>query len=113
MLKHTILSSLDQLQTLIIPRKTVKKGSEILILLEETTVLQMLHLGMAYRWGDEVALYDGDDIFEGLKCISNMLEKLYLGVEYYPFTLWEYSIAQELGRQEHKRQFPGIPEAIP
>lgn len=88
-------SNLNQLQTLIIARATVKE-SDILALLEETTVLQTLHLGMAYRWGEQVALYEGEDILEGLECVSNTLEKLSLGVEYYPFALWEYSISQEL-----------------
>lgn len=106
-------SNLDQLKTLIIARATVKE-SDILALLEETTVLQTLHLGMAYRWGDEVALYDGYHILKGLECVSNTLEKLSLGVEYYPFTLWEYSISQELDESTRDdfwgflKQFPKL-----
>ena len=106
-------SNLDQLKTLLIARASVKE-SDLLSLLEETTVLQTLHLGMAYRWGDEVALYDSDEILEGLKCVSSTLEKLSLGVEYYPFTLWEYSISQELDESTRDdfwgflKQFPKL-----
>lgn len=63
------------------------------------TTLTSLHLGMAYRWHSEFALASCSNILEGLESISDTLEKLSLGVEYYPFSKGYYNFGTDEDEQ--------------
>lgn len=77
---------LPRLQRLILARTTIPE-SEVPKILSYAPGLSTLHLGMAYRWGNEIALKNGSYIIDGLKPFKGTLEDLSFGVEYFPPTL--------------------------
>ncbi|KAJ5263472.1 hypothetical protein N7478_011077 [Penicillium angulare] len=74
---------LSRLERLILTRATIEENQAPSIL-SLAPSLKTLHLGMAYRWGKEVALKDGPAIIEGLKYSQESLTNLSFGIEYYP-----------------------------
>lgn len=83
-------SNLHQLHTLIRPQTTIKE-TELPFFLSQITSLKTFHLGIAYRWGDETALEDGQAILQASESISETIEKLSLGLEYYPYLSGYYT----------------------
>ncbi|GAB1197199.1 hypothetical protein APSETT444_006490 [Aspergillus pseudonomiae] len=77
---------LNKLETLILARTTIS-DQDVHFLLSRTPNLKTLHLGMAYSWGAEDAIEDPVTLSEALKSVSQTLEHLSLGVEYYPSNL--------------------------
>ncbi|KAJ5594250.1 uncharacterized protein N7459_000458 [Penicillium hispanicum] len=77
--------SLSRLRCLILARTTIREG-QVPSLLSLCPRLKTLHLGMAYRWGKEIALQNGPAIIQGLESIRETLENLSFGVEYFPPT---------------------------
>lgn len=78
-------SNLHQLHTLILPQTTVNE-IEFPSLLSRTTALKTFHWGIAYKRSNEKALKNGPAILQYLESISNTVEKLSLGLEYYPYS---------------------------
>lgn len=92
--------NLSNLHTLVIARATIKE-QDVPSLLSQLTSLKTLHLGMAYRWHSEFALESCSYILEGLGSVNDTLEKLSMGVEYYPFSEGHYDFGTE--RDERAR----------
>ncbi|OJJ37793.1 hypothetical protein ASPWEDRAFT_39531 [Aspergillus wentii DTO 134E9] len=90
--------NLSNLDTLVVARATIKEEN-VPALLSQMTTLRSLHLGMAYRWHSEFALESCSNILEGLESISGTLEKLSLGVEYYPFSSGHYNFGTDFDHQ--------------
>lgn len=86
--------NLSNLQTLVLARATIS-DEDVPTLLAPLTSLKTLHLGMAYRWLREVALKSASSILEGLESVSDTLEKLSMGVEYYPFSEAQYDFSND------------------
>lgn len=86
--------NLSNLNTLVLARATIR-DQDVPSLLLPLTSLKTLHLGMAYRWLSEVALESYSSILEGLESVSETLEKLSMGVEYYPFSEGQYDFENE------------------
>ncbi|THC91499.1 hypothetical protein EYZ11_009030 [Aspergillus tanneri] len=82
-------ANLNQLQTLVLARATIRED-EVPDLLSQMSTLKTLHLGLAYRWHDEELLNNPYYIIEGLEYVSQTVENLSLGLEYYPYSQWEY-----------------------
>lgn len=83
-------------------------------MLSQMTTLKNLHLGMAYRWNNELALDKCWYILDGFESISNTIEKLSLGIEYYPFNKGYHDLGtgeDEWAKEEFHRflkQFPRL-----
>lgn len=103
--------NLSQLHTLVIARATIKE-EHVPSLLSRMTSLKSLHLGMAYRWHSEFALASCSNILEGLESISDTLEKLSLGVEYYPFSSGYYGFGTDDDEQA-RIEFDGFLKHFP
>lgn len=87
--------NLNNLHTLVIARATIKE-EDVPSLLSQMITLKSLHLGMAYRWNSEQALASCSHILEGLESISDTLEKLSMGMEYYPYKESYYEFGTEV-----------------
>ncbi|KAI9933579.1 hypothetical protein ASPWEDRAFT_619299 [Aspergillus wentii DTO 134E9] len=74
---------LHNLHTLILARSTIEEV-EVPSLLSLTPNLKTLHLGMAYRFKQRRQLENGHAILQGLSYLHNTLERLSMGIEYYP-----------------------------
>ncbi|KAE8423636.1 hypothetical protein BDV36DRAFT_290309 [Aspergillus pseudocaelatus] len=74
---------LNKLETLVLARTTISEG-DVNFLLSRTVHLKNLHLGMAYRYGTEQVLNDPSTLAQALVSVSQTVEHLSLGVEYYP-----------------------------
>ena len=103
--------NLSKLHTLVVARATIKE-EDVPSLLCQMTTLKSLHLGMAYRWHSEQALASCSNILEGLESISNTLEKLSLGVEYYPFSQGNYDFGTDEDEQA-RMEFDGFLKKFP
>lgn len=76
-------ANLAQLRNLVLARATIHED-QVPGLLSSATNLKTLHLGMAYRWGYEVALTNGPAVLQGLNLTRKTVTNLSFGVEYYP-----------------------------
>ena len=89
-------SNLHQLHTLILARATISEQDDVPRLLAQTTpALHSLHLGLAYRWGQQTALANGTALLRGLDSIAPSITNFSLGLEYYPPTFGEYYLDNE------------------
>ncbi|KAE8135969.1 hypothetical protein BDV38DRAFT_284444 [Aspergillus pseudotamarii] len=77
---------LSKLETLVLARTTISE-KEINFLLSRTPNLKNLHLGMAYRYGTQLVLNDAPMLAQALVSVSQTVEHLSLGMEYYPSNL--------------------------
>ncbi|KAI9043860.1 F-box protein [Aspergillus affinis] len=77
---------LSNLETLVIARSTATEH-HMLYLLSRTSNLKSLHVALAFAWRGEPILQDAPTFAQALEAVSPTLEKLSLGVEYYPSTL--------------------------
>lgn len=103
--------NLSKLHMLVVARATIKE-EDVPSLLSQMTTLKSLHLGMAYRWHSEFALASCSNILEGLESISDTLEKLSLGVEYYPFSKGYYNFGTDEDEQA-RLEFDGFLKQFP
>ncbi|KAE8360701.1 hypothetical protein BDV27DRAFT_37325 [Aspergillus caelatus] len=103
-------ANLSQLQTLVLARTTIT-DDEVQDLLSQMASLKMLHLGLAYRWHDEVILEVPDFIIEGLEYVSQTVETLSLGLEYYPYNEGYYSF--DCQDEYSREQFQGFLQKFP
>lgn len=103
--------NLSNLHTLVVARATFKE-EDVPSLLSQMTTLKSLHLGMAYRWNDEHALESCSSILEGLQSISDSLEKLSLGIEYYPYKQLYYEFGSKADYQA-RIEFTGFLKRFP
>lgn len=75
---------LSNVHTLVLARSLVS-DKNLPSLLSQMTSLKSLHFGKEYDWICEIALQSYQSILEGLWSVSNTLEKLSIGVEYYSY----------------------------
>lgn len=77
----------------------------------ETTCLKTLHLGLAYRFSEQLALDKGYYTAWGLEAVSGSLENISLGIEYYPSNLGELDFGgcDELTREDSYGLFKRLP----
>lgn len=85
---------LSNLETLVMPRATATEH-HIYYLLSRAPNLKALHVALAFSWIYEPILADGPIFAQALKAVSPTLEKLSLGIEYYPGTLGDYEWREE------------------
>ena len=98
--------NLNNVHTLVIARATIKE-EDVPSLLSQMVTLKSLHLGMAYRWNSEQALESCSYILEGLESVSDTLEKLSMGIEYYPYKESYYEFGTE-AYYDARNQFIGF-----
>ena len=107
------MGNFNNIHTLVLARATMQEEN-VTDLLVQMHALKKLHLGMAYHWGQEQALENEFFILKGLDSVSHTIEKLSLGLEYYPFarSLYPFSdIADGFPREEFQgflKQFPRL-----
>ena len=107
------MGNFNNIHTLVLARATIQEV-DVLHLLDQMHALKTLHLGLAYHWFQEQALENEFFILGGLESVSQTVEKLSLGLEYYPFGSGIYifdSIADGLPREEFEgflKQFPRL-----
>ncbi|KAI9035712.1 uncharacterized protein KD926_002963 [Aspergillus affinis] len=80
---------LSNLETLVMARATATEN-HMYYLLSRALNLKALHVALAFAWRGEPILADGPIFAQALEAISPTLEKLSLGVEYYPGTLGDH-----------------------
>ncbi|KAJ5709519.1 hypothetical protein N7493_009810 [Penicillium malachiteum] len=104
------LPDLSHLQSLILARATIQetKIPEILALAPH---LQTLHLGVAYRWGEERALENGSCIVQGLESIRESVTNLSIGIEWFPPTTCDVLLNER--EEELTRSFDGLLTRFP
>ncbi|PLN82876.1 hypothetical protein BDW42DRAFT_165842 [Aspergillus taichungensis] len=96
-------SNIHQLHTLILARATISEADVPRLLSQTTPALHTLHLGLAYRWGQETTLANGTELLRGLDAIAPSITNVSLGLEYYPPTFGEYYLDNE---EEEARRAP-------
>ncbi|PKY06973.1 hypothetical protein P168DRAFT_301990 [Aspergillus campestris IBT 28561] len=88
-------SNLHQLHTLILARATISEQDVPHLLSQTTPALHTLHLGLAYHWGQDIALANGTELLRGIHSFAPSITNISLGLEYYPPTFGEYYLDNE------------------
>ena len=83
------MGNFNNIHTLVLARATIQ-AEDVSNLLLQMHALKNFHLGLAYRWSEELALENEFFILEGLESVSQTVEKLSLGLEYYPYSPGHY-----------------------
>ncbi|KAJ5716031.1 uncharacterized protein N7483_013212 [Penicillium malachiteum] len=102
--------NLSRLQSLILARATIQE-TKIPEILSLAPHLETLHLGMAYRWGEERALSNGPFIVQGLDSIRESVTNLSIGIEWFPPTTCDVLLHE--GEEELTRPFDGLITRFP
>lgn len=107
------MGNFNNIRTLVLARATIQ-AEDVADLLLQMHALKTLHLALAYRWWEEQALENEFFILEGLESVSQTVEKLSLGLEYYPYSSGHYHfdyVEESLPRDEFQgflTQFPRL-----
>ncbi|KAJ5721978.1 hypothetical protein N7488_000013 [Penicillium malachiteum] len=101
---------LSHLQSLILARTTIQE-TRIPEILSLAPRLQTLHLGMAYRWGEERALENGPCLIQGLESIRESVTNLSIGIEWFPPTTCDVLLNE--GEEKLTRPFDGLLTRFP
>ena len=97
---------LEQVHTLVLARSTLA-DQQAYDLLQRTPNLKALHLGLAYKTSP--ALDNPYTILDSLEIVSQTVETLSMGVEYYPFSRGNHVLDYSDGGD---RGFPGLSENV-
>ena len=101
---------LSQLRHLALVRATLQED-QLPELLSLCSSLEVLHLGMAYKWRREIALQNGSAIIQALKSVSWNITNLSFGLEYYPPNIfWSWV---QFGEEDLSIPFYGILNEFP
>ncbi|BCR87944.1 uncharacterized protein ACHE_40508S [Aspergillus chevalieri] len=95
---------LNNLQTLVLARSTIPE-EDVPFILNRTTSLQNLHLGLAYSYYCGYVFEKSDCIVRALDSVSNTVERLSVGLDHYPVVFNERDFnGTEVTRYEHVQE---------
>lgn len=108
---HQSILCLQDLHTLVLARSNMEAEDIHDLLAWKLPALKTLHLGLAYRFSEQLALDKGYYITWGLEAVSGSLENISLGIEYYPSNLGELDFGgcDELTREDSYGLFKRLP----
>lgn len=108
---HHPIPCLQDLHTLVLARSNMEAEDIHDLLAWKLPALKTLYLGLAYRFSEQLALDKGYYIAWGLEAVSGSLEKISLGIEYYPSNVGvlDFDGSDELTREDFCGLFKRFP----
>lgn len=104
----TSQKQLEQVHTLVLARSTLA-DQEVYDLLQHTPNLKALHLGLAYKTSP--ALDNPFTTLDALESVSQAVETLSMGVEYYPFSRGNHAL--DYNDSGNREAFQGFLKMFP